>query len=142
MSHDNRKRREREPNTPFKKPGNVIIVSNPENGKLKNGRYSRRPKKKNARTDRLRQTAAPFPHRPKEPAYDRIMEICGWMRDDGFVSDELHKDVYEPASKDDKAMLMKNVKRHMESTEPKLASYLGMLLCILEETDAGTSGAR
>lgn len=77
-----------------------------------------------------------------EPAYDRIMEICGWMRDDGFISDELHRDVYKPASDDDKAMLTRGVKKHIKDGEPKLASYLEMLACILKETDTGTSSAR
>lgn len=144
--HDRRRVPEkRHTDTPFKKPGNVIIVSNPENGRLKNGRHSRKPMKKGTRPDRKRQaetTSGCNIPRPVDSPHDRIMEICGWMRDDGFISDKLYQDIYKPASDDNTEMLRDGIRTHMKGRDKKLMSYLRMIRDIIEEMDTGASSAR
>ncbi len=141
--HDRRRGQERlSADTPFKKPAKVVIVSNPENGRMRTDGHPKRPTKKSVVPRQKHQTPECSIPRPMESVHDQVMDICSWMRDDGFVTDELHNDIYEPASKNETDILLTGIRKHIKTHDKKLMSYLQMMETIIEETDTGTSSAR
>lgn len=129
-------------NKNFKRPKSVIIVAHPENSKLQQKRPSRKPKKNGQRNRKRQVVIENTTPMPAESAHDEVMDICGWMRDDGYLSDELHKNIYKPALDNDPDMLLAGIRKHIKTNDKRLASYLKMMRDIIKDTEKGASGAR